>query len=251
MKNSSINKFLDEFVLSKLSSELKSSGFKLKKTESKLNLTKNGYSLVYWLYRSRYRFIWDESSGNAFITFSLFTHIKFPVYNKWYKKQFDKIVDVEQFIKKDYLYLKLDKNIYNQNDFSEKAGTPVIIENDFEHTGIHRYEIEKHFEFNNNFIESLKINSNIIETNIDLSFITERKGLPLEYVCLPHFYNNAELANELFDKHYQLRINYINDKIGKGQSEEQIKRYINDLDYFIRVSKDLIKKEYNNPYMNE
>ncbi|MGR7814347.1 hypothetical protein [Lacinutrix undariae] len=251
MKNSSINKILDDRVLNELSSELNYLGFKLKKTESKLTLTKNGISLVYLLNRSRYRFIWDEKSGNAFITFSLNTQLKFTDYNKWFEQKFKKRVDVERFLRKDYLYLKLSKTSYNQSDFSEQAGTPVIIEKDFMNTGIHQYETEKHTEFNNEFIESLKLNVTILENKIDLSFINERKGLPMEYVCLPNFYNNSELANELFDKHYGLRIKQIKNKIESGQSNEQIQNLNDTLNDFIKVSKELIQKEYKNPYEKE
>ncbi|WP_055437704.1 hypothetical protein [Lacinutrix algicola] len=249
MKNSSINKILNDKVLVELSTELKSLGFKLKKTESKLTFSKNGFSLVYWLYRNGYRFIWDEKSGNAFITFSFFTHLKYTDYNKWYEKQFKKTVNVEQFLRKDYLFLKLDTTSYNQNDFSEQAGTPVIIENDFFTTGIHQYETEKHTEFNKDFTESLKKNVDILENSIDLSFINERKGLPMEYVCLPHFYNDTRLTAELFDKHYGLRINQIENKIESGRSNEQIQKLSENLNDFIEISNELIQKEYLNPYL--
>ena len=250
MKNSSINKILDDKVLNKLSFELKDLGFKLKKTESKLTLTKNGCSLVYWLYRSRYRFIYDEKSGNAFITFSLFTHLKFTEYIKWYNEKFKKTINVEHFLKKDYLYLKLSETSYNQSDFSEKAGTPVIIENDFMSTGIHQYESEKHTEFNDKLIESLKMNVNILENEIDLTFINKRKGLPREYAILPYFYNDIELTNKLLDKHYKLGINRIEHAKKSKHPNERILKFYDELDDYIKISKELIQKEYKNPYRN-
>ena len=104
MKNSSINKILDNFVINKLSIELKKNNFKLKKTDSKLILNENGISLIIQIYRRDYRFIWDEITGDAFICFNIFTRLEFSNYNKWYFEEFQEKVNTEKFINKENLY---------------------------------------------------------------------------------------------------------------------------------------------------
>lgn len=248
MKNSSINKILDDSVLKELCTCLKSIGFNLKKSDSKLTLVKNGMSFVVWLYRRDYRFIWDENLGEAYICFNIFFHLKFSSYNDWFFERFKKDANTEKFLIKDFLYFKLDKSLYNETDFSEKSGTPVIIENDFEKDGIHQYEPTTHILFNPNYIEIIVKRSQILNEKPDLSFIRNRKGLPIDYVCLPLYYENSQLALELFNKHYKFRIEYIENKIEKGQSTEQINKYSDNLDKFISDAKEMINKEYKNPF---
>lgn len=232
-----------------MSEKLSDYGFKYKKTDSSFILYRNGYSFIISLYRRDYRFIFDELNGKVFITFRFGYSLNLTDYNKWYLQKFNEESEVRYGISIDYIYLELNDSQYNQSDFSKQQHLPISFIKNAENDLINELDGRKHISFKNYFENILQERVRFLDDGVDLRSVGKGKNLlPMAQLCVPIYYEQFDYAQELFDKHYQFRIDYIMKAKSENQEKEKLKQYSKDFDEFIESAKELIGKEYKNPY---